>query len=389
MRIALVTEHLDHRRGGEQRYTHDFAAWLAGQGHDVVVLTRDAHEPPPGAQVTLVETSGLTQRARTLSFARRVRERLQRLQADVSMATGKALGQRVYQPHGGTVLGSQRQNLLRVRGETARRLKACWNRVSPGHRALRRLDARQFADPMTHFVAVSDMVRRDMRSFYGIAEHRITLIYNGIDVERFHPDHIRTSRADVRRQLLIADTATVFLLVAHNFALKGLGETIEALACLRNGAAPDVHLVVVGRGKSRRYRKLARRLGVDSRVHFAGAASDIAPYYGAADAYVHPTWYDPCSLVVLEALASGLPVLTTRCNGASELMDGRGAGVVLDVPRPVSRLIDGMGELLDPARRESMAREARRVAEEHAQERNFREMLDVLTRAAPGQEAVT
>ena len=109
---------------------------------------------------------------------------------------------------------------------------------------------------------------------------------------------------------------------------------------------------------------------------------DTAPYYGAADAYVHPTWYDPCSLVVLEALAAGLPVLTTRFNGASELMDGQGAGPVLDAPRPVAALADALARLLDAEARAEMSVAARRVAADHSQERNFREMLDVLTRTA-------
>lgn len=382
MRIALAIEHLDHRRGGGETYVHDFAAWLLAQGHQVEIVARDVHQPPDGATVAVIGARGASRTGRMTAFARAVRDHLRASRPDVSMATGKTLGMTVYQPHGGTVLGSQRQN-ARVRGSSlGRSLKRAFDALSPKHRAFRRLEAQQYADPQTHFVAISEMIRRDMQTFYGLPDERLSLVYNGIDLERFHPEQVRERRDDLRRQFEIPDAATAFLFVAHNWKLKGFREQIRALARLRSGTPADVRLLVVGRGRAGRWRKLARSLGIESNVIFAGPVADIRPLYGAADVLVLPTWYDPCSLVTLEALAAGLPVLTTRFNGVSELMDGRGAGVVLDAPRPVSRLADALGQLLDAGRRAEMSRAARALAEEHPQERNFREMFELLARAA-------
>jgi UDP-glucose:(heptosyl)LPS alpha-1,3-glucosyltransferase len=382
MKIALVIEHLDPRRGGAEVYVRDFAAWLLGRGHEVAILTADAHDPPPGAGLVLLRPAGLTRGARGDDFARRAAATLREIKPDTSLATGKALGMRVYQPHGGTVRGSQRQNLALVGCPVARALKAGFNLVSPKHRAARRLEERQFGDPRTRFVAISEMVRRDMQNFYHIAEHRIALIYNGVDLDRFHPERLRPRREAARKQFPVESGTTLFLFVAHNFKLKGLDELFGAAARLAAGPAGRFHLAVVGRGRVGAYRRLARRKGLGHLVTFVPDCGDIASMYAAADAFVHPTWYDPCSLVVLEALASGLPTITTRFNGASEMMADSGAGIVLESPRPVERLAEVMGRLLNVETRRGMSLAARRVAENYPQERNFQAMLDCLTRAA-------
>lgn len=382
MRIALVIEHLDFRRGGAETYIHAFATWLLAEGHAVQIVTQSVHAPPEGAEVHTV-AGGAGPRG-MMTFVAGARRKLAALAPEVSLATGKALGMTVYQGHGGTVRGSERQNVALRGGAGGRTLKRLLNRLSPKRRAARRLEAAQFADPTTHLVAISRMVQRDMQAFYGVPDERITLIYNGVDLGRFRGDRLKEHRQRIRRRHGIADEVALALMVAHNFKLKGLREQLLALGRLTGSAAPRWHLLVAGGTRRRRrpYARLADIMGIADRVTFVGAVDDVAPYYGAADVFVHPTWYDPCSLVVLEALAAGLPTLTTRYNGASELMDGRDAGVVLEAPRPVARLAEGVVALLDPARRDTMSRAARQVAEEHGQEKNFREMLDVLSRAA-------
>ncbi|MBN1591287.1 MAG: glycosyltransferase family 4 protein, partial [Pirellulales bacterium] len=136
-------------------------------------------------------------------------------------------------------------------------------------------------------------------------------------------------------------------------------------------------LVVVGGKHLGRFSRTARRLGVDRRVHFVGAVDDTVPYYAAADVYVHPTFYDPCSLVVLEALASGLPVVTTRQNGASELLVDRRDGVLLDDPADVNELLRRVEPLLEPARRRAMGQAARQLALQHTFSRNIDELVAV------------
>src|SRR5262249_28039425 len=132
--------------------------------------------------------------------------------------------------------------------------------------------------------------------------------------------------------------------------------------------------------------RLAQRLGVADRVVFAGYRADTRDCYFAADFLVHPTFYDPCSLVVLEALACGLPVITTRFNGASELLtspaDGAAEGFVIGDPHDQARLAEAMTKLLQPGRRRAMAEAARRKAATWTFDRHYREMLSIFTEAA-------
>jgi UDP-glucose:(heptosyl)LPS alpha-1,3-glucosyltransferase len=109
--------------------------------------------------------------------------------------------------------------------------------------------------------------------------------------------------------------------------------------------------------------------------------------YFAADFLVHPTFYDPCSLVVLEALACGLPVITTRANGASELLHPPQEGYVVEDPHDHDRLACAMAQLLDPARRAARAQAARRAAEHWTFEHHYRQMLDVFAQVAARRQA--
>jgi UDP-glucose:(heptosyl)LPS alpha-1,3-glucosyltransferase len=132
----------------------------------------------------------------------------------------------------------------------------------------------------------------------------------------------------------------------------------------------------------------AAELGCADRFRFPGAMDDVAAAYAASDVYVQPTWYDPCSLVVLEAMACGRPVITTRFNGASELMEDGCEGLILDSPAQVDRLAEAMTHLLDPDRRAAMGRAARKTAEQYSLERNFREMMAVFEQAVARKEAL-
>src|SRR5205814_2387771 len=115
-------------------------------------------------------------------------------------------------------------------------------------------------------------------------------------------------------------------------------------------------LTVVGKGDSLPYQRLARGLRVDSFITFEGPVSDPVRYYRTADFFVLPTKHDPCSLVVLEALAMGLPVISTVFNGACEIMSDGVHGLVLPDPRDTRAIAEAMKKMLDPQRRAAMAK---------------------------------
>ena len=152
-------------------------------------------------------------------------------------------------------------------------------------------------------------------------------------------------RAAARQLLGINAETSVLLFVAHNFKLKGLEELIRAAAGLfgRNWL-----LLVAGRDQPRRYRHLAQNLGIQDRIRFLGSVKDPRELLVASDLLVHPTWYDPCSRVVLEALGCGLPVITTSHNGAAEVIERARHGFVIDSPRDITALCSAITQGLEP-----------------------------------------
>ena len=146
-------------------------------------------------------------------------------------------------------------------------------------------------------------------------------------------------------------------------------------------------LLVAGKSHTAVFERLARRLGIADRVRFIGYCPDMRNCYFAADFFVHPTFYDPCSHVVLEAMACGLPVITSRYNGASELLHPPREGYVLDDPHDHDRLAWSLGQMLDPARRAACSQAARRTAAQWTFEHHYREMLAVFAEAAARKQA--
>ncbi len=205
----------------------------------------------------------------------------------------------------------------------AERLKGApwWKRLSvrlnPWHRYVLSTERKLFASPLLQAVICnSAMVRDEIRQAFRVPDEKLRLIYNAVDSQLFSPA-LRDARTAVRAKLRIADDAIVYLFVGSGFERKGVATAIAALA----EQPPPAHLVIVGRDKHlQRYAALAKRLGVGSRVTLTGPLADPKPFFGAADVFVLPTIYDPFPNAALEAMATGLPVITTH-----EIRRGRAA----------------------------------------------------------------
>ena len=393
MKIGFQIEDLDPARGGAETYVYRFAEELLAAGHEVHLIAAAFGATPAGAYTHRVMRLGLTRSSRDVHFAFAAGRAARRAGLDVVVAVGRTLGADVLQPHGGTLRGNRRQNLRLIRHPALRELKRAFDVLNPKTRTHLWIESKQFsASPPPQVVAISRMVLRDMKEFYAVPDERLHLVYNGVDLERFSPRVCDDRRADARAAYGLAPDETCFLIVAHNFRLKGVGELVEAAARLdlapprRDGRRDPWRLIVIGKENAKPYLERAVRLGCADRFLFPGAAADVVPAYAAADVYVQPTWYDPCSLVVLEALACGRSVVTTRFNGAAELMEDGREGFLLDAPDQIDRLAEALKRLLDPALRARMGAAARSSAEPYSIRRNFREMMAVFQRAAALKE---
>ena len=382
MKLAFLIDHLDPARGGAETYVAGLATECSTRSHEVHVVTRNAANAARtmGAELHLVDTSAATAWGRTLSFDRAAAKVVHSIGADVVLGVGKTTSQDVFQPHGGTYRGTLRQNCALVTGAFARPIRRARSALSIKEHVYLDIERRQYDAPDVEFVALSRMVKADMINFYNVDEERIHLAYNGVDTERFSPEGMASLREKTRADLGISQDEIVLLIVAHNFKLKGVATLIRATAFLR-GELP-VRTVIVGGGRISRYRRLALSLGTSQGVHFAGPADMVDPFYAAADIYCQPTWYDPCSLVVLEAIACGLPVITTQFNGAGELLTQGREGYVMEDPADHEELAQCVRKLADKAVREWAGKAARELALQHTLERNFQEMIEVFRIAA-------
>ncbi len=364
LRIAYVIDRFGTDIGGGEAYLSALAAEMTKAGHEVKVFAREASSCEAPFPVEVIGSALPGKSLRMLSFALKAARRTREDGFDIVHGTGKCLGANVFNPHGGVEKAWLRQNYQSCPSAAYRLILRIKRALSLRHYFALWQQRRMFGPGgAARIVAVSDMVMRDIREFYGTDDARISVLYNGVDLERFNPAN-RARFRDEERGIMSADPGeTVLLNVSHNFRLKGLGPLIESLAEIRR-AAPDARfrLVVAGRGRPGPYSRLAARLGVGGAVRFAGTRKDIERLYAAADVYVHPTFFDACSLTLFEAMASGLPVVTTRHNGAAWALQG-GEGEIIEDPRDVPALAGAVLRYFDAAERERAGSAARKTAE--------------------------
>lgn len=347
--IALVILHADPARGGAERYTVDLAAALVGRGHRVSVLASSfAGGGDRVVQVTL-PAAGATRVSQYRAFLDALDAHLERTRYDVVHAMLPVRRCDVYHPHAGIAVGKADQTGLRLVFNLRRKAMAGVERgLLTGARP-----------PVV--LSLSEYVKGDVvRHYPALAADRLMTLFNAVDTAKFDPAARPDARADVRARFGIQPNDTVALIVAQDFARKGLAEAIQASAYLGSEDAPisaqgRFMLVVVGREDPGGYARLAREKRLGSRVIFAGSTDDPYAFYRAADFFVLPTRHDPCSLVVLEALAMGLPVVSTVFNGACEIMTDGLHGFVLRDPSDIPALAGAMRQLLDRGRRQAMS----------------------------------
>lgn len=377
MRIGLMIENFNPRAGGAEQWTWQFARALIQRGHEVHVVAQtfaEAADEPGLARHSLGRI-----RSR-LDLAAAAEEKLRGLALDVVHDMGAGWHCDVFQPHGGSRRAALNQNLL-LAPAWLRPCKRASYGFLPRYREFDALQARQYAPDDRLLVALSRRVADDFRRYHRVPDQRIRVVYNGVDVERFSPAHRGEYRESMRHALKVDPQTVLLLIVAHNFRLKGVPALLQAVGRLAARGRP-LHLVIAGGKRLAGWMRQAARQRAAEHVTFVGAVGNPVPLYAAADAYVQPTFYDPCSLVVLEALASGLPAVTSCYNGVSELMTHGREGLVLNDPADVAELTAALDALLDSALRRRMGEAARQLALEHTFEQNVENLLAVYAESA-------
>lgn len=355
MRIALAILHADPARGGAERYTVDLAGALAARGHDVILAASSFATTPAGVTEARLNADNPGRLGQYRQFLKSLDAHLAATRYDVVHAMLPVNRCDVYHPHAGLAVEAIVSGHTKYDPGIKRILAAGANRLNRKRQAFARVerDLLQRADgPVV--LCLSEYVKATVRRHYSLPESRLATLFNAVDLRRFDPGRNPTAGRELRRELGIAPARVVALMIAQDFARKGLREAILALSKL---PGEPVTLVVVGKGETEAYERLAREAGVADQVVFVGPTPDPYPFYRAADMFVLPTRHDPCSLVVLESLAMGVPVISTVFNGACEVMTDGICGRVLKDPADVGALATAMRHLLDETTRRA-AREA-------------------------------
>ena len=378
MEIAVVIESIEPRRGGAETSTVQFVHQLARKGCRVHVITASRVPDSPEMTVHAVPVQRSTRSARSAQFAELAAAEVRQRRYDVVHSMLPLPECDVYQPRGGTVAESVDRNLALIRSRPLQRAKQVGNRLNAKQQALLDREAHLFSRcPGIVVAAVSQYVVDQLRRHYDLDASRIRLVFNGADV----PDVTEPQRAQNRREVREAHGLSpddlVLLMVAHNFRLKGVDRGIEAVAAVADREGLPVRALVVGRDSPGRCRRLAVRRGVGDRITFVGPSERVAAFYDAADVLIHPTYYDPCSRVVLEALAGGLPAITTRHNGAAEVIEDGKHGYVIESADDVDALADRIRRLADDEHRHDCGANARQLRKQLGMDRHAAEMMAV------------
>ena len=390
MKIALCHESVLPRRGGCERYVVGLAARLLDDGHDVRLYARrwDAPALPTGLAIHPVPSSARPRLLRQWNFSRALRRLLAASDHDVSLAFDKVAGVDVLYPLAGAHPATIEASLRKYSWGAMRGLMRLARWLDPADWSFCAVERSACRHPGTAVVAISDMVRGHLRASYAVEESRLHRLPLAVLPEASAPLDRPRRRDQTRSRWGLAPDRPVALFAAMNYRLKGLEPLLHSLARVR---AP-LDLVVVGQEESAPFLRLARRLGIAGRLRFVGYCADMRDAYLAADLLVHPTFHDPCSTVVLEALAHGLPVLTTRYNGAAELLAPSGPdgecreGFVVDDPHDHARMGQCLEKLADARLRERCSAEARIASLRWTFEDHYAGLMEILALAARRRE---
>ncbi len=389
MRLALNFQKIDPARGGAETYVVDLCQRLALAGHDLDLFAQEWKDDalPSRVRPIRVGTSGLTRWSRTWSFARNSERALRQRadQYDCTIGLINTWHHDVLIPQGGVQSASLIANSKRFPPGWQRPAYILGKQANPKAWIYRAIEHRQY-DPArkARVVAVSRMVRGHLERFHGVPRERIHVIPNAIDSGRLAVDNPSLVGREFRESLGLGPDDLVALFVGHNYWLKGLKPLLIAMheRLRRDPRARPITLLACGGGNPGPFRAMVQDLGLQGAVHLLGFQADIRPCFHASDFFVLPTYYDPCSLVVFEALACGLPVITTACNGAGELITRGREGFVIPGPDALDELTDALDRMTDDRARRAMAAQAAKLGLEQSFDRHVASLIQVFEQVA-------
>jgi UDP-glucose:(heptosyl)LPS alpha-1,3-glucosyltransferase len=326
MKLALIRRQFS-ATGGAELYLQRLLEALAQKRHELHLFAEAWKETPDDVALHPVKVSG-TRAQKAVRFAEAVHRVLSRENFDCVFSLERTLRQDVYRAGDG---------VHRVWLERRKQFAPWWKKPLIGfsafHRNLQALEAQSFNPANTrHIIVNSEMVKMEILKHFSFPQERIHLVRNGVDIGRFQS----ADRGAARAHFGFKPDEYVLLFAGSGWERKGLNFLLRAVERFQAASpqAANLRLLVVGKGKV--------PLTPPADVLFTGPMARVEQAYAAADLFVLLPIYEPSANVVIEALAAGLPIITTACNGASELIDEGVNGTVLHDPSDTARVVEAI-----------------------------------------------
>lgn len=388
-KIAFAMEKFSRYAGGAESYAVSLATTLIDNGWEVHLIGETSDGEPKDAHFHEIHIPKfLPVWIKLLLFAWKHKKIAQKQHFDIVLGFGNTIYMNAYQSHGGVHRLSTARKVYAEKYVLRRIVKRTLILLSMKQWTRAWIEAAPFRlNPRPKIIAIAQMIKKDMETFFHMTADEIEIIYNGVDTKRYNRSLRQLMRGQLRDQWGVSEHDIVFLFVSYDLKKKGIEPLIEAAAQLKRTGNGDFKLVVVGGTPYGSLAKLIEHLGLNDKVIFAGRIKSIEEFYANSDVFVLPTYYDACSLVVIEAMASGLPSITTTFNGASGIIADGENGYVISHPPDPADLAGKMHLLMDNEKRQKMSEEAFRTGKEYSAERNHREMMRVLNEVATLKKA--
>jgi len=387
-KIAFAVEKFSRQAGGAESYAVYLASTLVECGWEVHLYGKTWDGEPSRAMFHKITIPGfLPNWATAVLFAIKHKKMVMAEQFDVIVGFGNTLYMNVYQSHGGVHWYSTNRKVYAERSTIARCIKRFINVISITKWARSWVESAPFRlNPRPRIIAISHMIQEDMESFFHLKESDIDIVYNGVDATKYNIELQQRLREPLRERLRIPEDDVVFLFISYDLKKKGIVSLVEAASLLKSSGQENFKIIIVGGLPYSSLSRLIKHRGLGDFIIFTGRTPSAEEYYAGCDVFVLPTYYDACSLVVIEAMACGLPSITTTYNGASGIMTDGKDGFIIPHPPDPADLADRMRLLMIPERREQMSQEASHTGKVYTTERNHKEMMAIFHEVANSTE---
>jgi UDP-glucose:(heptosyl)LPS alpha-1,3-glucosyltransferase len=310
-KIAIMLPKLSHY-GGVEGFAWRLAETLIRDYEVDFICTRKETEPPQGVRVICVGRPVLGRFVKILWFAIAAEWLRRKGHYDLSIGLGNTICQDILRISGGPTRIFWKHSIRAYPRGFARTWKMIRRQCSPANHLILLIEKLQIRHSR-QIVANSDLVKEwILEAFPHLLPHTVDVIYNQPDLQKFS-SATSSGIKQARRRLGIPEDKRIIATAGTNFMLKGIGPLIRCLAYL----PADTMLLVAGGRHCEKYQRLANKVGAEDRVRFLGKVDDMVTFYQASDMFILLSFYDACSNAVLEALAAGLPVISTTTNGSS------------------------------------------------------------------------